>query len=390
MIASLGAAIDAALAARARLRDRPVRDTAAALAAAATRWRDDPALLADLPAAANLAPGMVRAVLPLAAEALDADALVDLHAREAEAGDGPRLVAVVLPSNVPGLALPAVAHACLAGAAVLIKSGRADTLSAPAFRRALDVVDPALAATVVPAYWPGGAASVEDALLSRADVVVAMGSDATVGALARRLDVRLLADGSRTSVAVLAPDPADDDVTGLAWDVARYEQRGCLSPHTVFVLGEPLRAAERLLGALDMVARDVAAPPASLSERAAHRLALEEARFGGATVLEGAGGTVIVDPDGRLADGPGRRTVRVHTLADAALLPDRLPAGTVECVGVGRGVSVDGEALRARGVARVCPLGRMQRPRIDWPRGQRPALASLFRGGHEPRIQVEP
>jgi len=31
----------------------------------------------------------------------------------------------------------------------------------------------------------------------------------------------------------------------------------------------------------------------------------------------------------------------------------------------------------------------MQRPRIDWPRGQRPALGSLFRDEYEPRIQVE-
>jgi hypothetical protein len=31
----------------------------------------------------------------------------------------------------------------------------------------------------------------------------------------------------------------------------------------------------------------------------------------------------------------------------------------------------------------------MQRPRIDWPRGGRPALGVLF-GDASPRIQVEP
>src|ERR1041384_7345816 len=31
----------------------------------------------------------------------------------------------------------------------------------------------------------------------------------------------------------------------------------------------------------------------------------------------------------------------------------------------------------------------MQRPRIDWPRGQRPALGSLFRAGDEPRRSEE-
>jgi hypothetical protein len=53
-------------------------------------------------------------------------------------------------------------------------------------------------------------------------------------------------------------------------------------------------------------------------------------------------------------------------------------------------VALDAEALRRHGVARVCPIGRMQRPRLDWPRGQRPALGALFRDDGEPRIQVEP
>jgi hypothetical protein len=126
----------------------------------------------------------------------------------------------------------------------------------------------------------------------------------------------------------------------------------------------------------------------SLAERAAHRLALEEARFAGATVLEGAGGTVIVDPAFRPVPGPGRRTVGVHA-TDPAALADVVVPGTVECIGLAPGLSVDVEALRERGVARVCPLGRMQRPRIDWPRGQRPPLAALFRPVSERRIQVE-
>jgi hypothetical protein len=389
VIAALGASIDAALAARTRLRDRPIGVTATALAEAARRWCDDAGLAAGLPEIARLTAPMVHAVLPLVAEALDADALRELHAREAGPESPPSLVAAVLASNVPGLALPAIAHACLAGAAVVVKSGRADTLSAPAFHRALAAVDPELAATVVPAYWPGGATDVEAAVLPRADVVVAMGGDETVAALRRRLQTRLLADGNRSSFADIRGDAGDDEIHALAWDVVRYEQRGCLSPQAVFVLGHAGTVATRLTAALDTIARDVPAPEPSLEERAAHRLAVEAARFDGDTVLESAVGTVIVDANRRYIDGPGRRTVRVHALDDTRAVTTVFAPGTVECIGLGRGVQLDADVLRERGVARLCPVGRMQRPRIDWPRGQRPPLASLFRAGDEPRIQVE-
>jgi acyl-CoA reductase-like NAD-dependent aldehyde dehydrogenase len=388
--AALGAAIDAALAARARLRGRPVRETAAALARAARAWREDAEVARALPEAAHLSPPMVRAVLPLLAEPLDEAMLCALHAQEGDGGVAPGLVATVLASNVPGLALPAIAHACLAGAAVVVKSGRDDTVSAPAFRRALDAADPLLAATVVTTTWPGGSVAIEDAILPRADVVVATGADATVAALARRYGGRVLAYGDRTSIAVVADRVSDEGIDGLAWDVVRYEQRGCLSPQAVLALGDAESVAARLLAALVRIARTVPAPALATELRAAHRLALEEARFAGATVLEGDGATVVVTPERRIADGIGRRTVRVHALDRPRDVVEAFAAGTVECIGVDRGVTLDVEALRARGVARICPLGRMQRPRIDWPRGQRPALASLFRAPGEPRIQVEP
>ena len=390
MTAPLEASLEAAVAARARLAGRPIRETAASLAEAARRWRDDPALSAALPDAAGLTPAMVRHVLPLIAEPIDADALAALHAREACASRAPALVAAVVASNVPGLALPAIVHGCLAGAAIVVKSGHADTLSAPAFRRALAQVDPPLAETIVATYWPGGSHPDEDAVLARADVVVATGADATVASLAHRLGDKVLAYGDRASVAAVSSDASDAELMELAWDIARYEQRGCLSPHAVFVVGNARGLGDRLLAALDAVARDLPAPELPTATRAAHRMAIEAASFEGAEALTSHGGTILVEPEARMASPIGGRTVRVHAIAHPRLFERALPPGGIECVGVGRDVTLDVEPLRARGVARICPLGRMQRPRIDWPRGQRAALASLFRVASEPRIQVEP
>jgi len=396
--------VRAAIAARDRLRRRPLRETIAALAAAAARWRADEALLAALPAAARLSAPVVAEGVAIAAAALDADAMTALVDREWGPGaaarpapDGPALVAHVLASNVPALALPAIALAALAGAAMLIKSGRDDTLSAEAFVRALGGVDPELAATVVATYWPGGSAAADDAVVG-ADVVVLTGGDAMLGALAPRVRGRLIAHGARASVALVgraALADADAVADALAVDVALHDQRGCLSPQAVYVeTGGALGVeafAERLHAALARVAARLQPGPATLQERAVARGEAARAEWSGASAVHaGAGGTVIVDPDPTFAPTAGLRSVRVHPLATAGALPACLPAAGIECVGA---AAVDGAplaaALRARGASRLCAVGRMQRPSLAWPRGQHPPLGALHGRLGPPEMQVE-
>jgi len=385
MSAALEREIDAALVARQRQRGRDPDEIARVLAAAGTRWRADAELAAALPGMARLGREMVDAILPITAAQLDVDVMCRLTRRES-APHPPALVASVVASNVPCLAIPAIALGCLAGAAVVVKSGRADTLSAPAFRSALAATDPDLAACVVTTYWPGGTTEVEDAVLRRADVIVASGGDAGIAALARRFGARLRAHGSRASLAVVRDDVGDDVVAGLASDVVLYEQRGCLSPQAVFVAGDARRFADRLYGALIALGARLPRGERSTAERASHRIAVEAARFAGATILDDASATVVVGE--RPFDPVGQRTVHVLGLESPATLVAHVTPGAIECVGVA-GVPLDVDALRHAGVARVCSLGRMQHPRLDWPRGQRPALGSLFHADGEPRIQVE-
>jgi hypothetical protein len=397
----LAARVDAAVAARPR--GRPLADTVAALAAAADRWRADPAL-AGLAPEMGLSRALVDAAVALAADALDPAAMTALVEDELGAGaargpapDGPALVAHVVASNVPALALPAIAHACLAGAAVLVKSGRDDRLSAPAFQRALAAVDPALGATVVPAYWPGGDPA-HDAVLRRADVVVVTGGEAAVAAFAGRSLRAVVTHGPRFGVALVGREALADAgrvADAIALDVALHDQRGCLSPHVIYVeTGGPLapRAfAEGLAAALDAVAARLPPGPLDVAERARARLAAAEADWlPDALVLAGAGGCVVYAPTAPAAPTPGRRTVRVHPLARLVDAPPLLPDGAVECVGV---AGVDPAplvaALRARGVSRVCPVGRMQCPPVSWPRGQRRPLAALRGRFDGPHLEVE-
>jgi len=391
----LATLVDAAIEARAGLRGRALGDTAASLGEAAARWAADARLREELPAAARLSAPVVAEAIRLSAAAVDTAGMLALIEHEFGAGaaerpapDGPALVGHVLAANVPALALPAIALGCLVGGAVVVKSGRDDALSAPAFHRALEAVDPALAATVVTAYWPGGDRAYEEAAFRRAAVVVASGTDETVTALAGRLGARLIANGERTSVAAVSREGLGRDeplAERLALDIALHDQRGCLSPRAVYVEADgapsPMAFAERLAAALEHVARELPPGPATVEERAAQQLLASEAEWeAGSRVLAGAGGLVVYDP--RVAFRPiaGRRAIRVHPVATLAALPVVLPKRRVECVGLatsGPEAAALVPGLRSLGVARLCPIGRMQQPTLAWPRGQRLPLGSL-------------
>src|SRR5207249_730597 len=145
--------------------------------------------------------------------------------------------------------------------------------------------------TIVAAYWPGGDPAREDAALGRAEVVAVTGSDATLAALAPRLGRRLIAHGPRWSVAVVG-HAAAADVDALALDVALHDQRGCLSPHAVYVTGDARGFAERLAAALVALAGRLPPGRASIDTRAAARLQAAEAEWAAdAAVLGSAAGT---------------------------------------------------------------------------------------------------
>jgi hypothetical protein len=370
--AGLRRAIATAADARARLHDRTPADVARALALAGARWVADDALPARLAEQSGLDPSMVRAVLPLVASMLDEEAMRALVARERADLPGPEWIACVLASNVPALAVPAIALGCLAGAAVVLKSGHRDTVSAATFHRALAAVDAPLAATVVPLAWPHSQ-PLDDVLLG-APLAVLTGHDETIAMLGARAGGRVLGHGTRTS-ALLLDTSAPLDLAAVAEDVALYEQRGCLSPHTAFVVGDADRVADELATALAALAPRLPPAPAAVEERAAVRAFLDEAVWKGARVTAGPWGAVVRDSAATFAPTCGARTVRVVAIDDAPALVPLLPRDGVECIGTN---TAPPPGLRERGISRVCPTGRMQAPKLSWPRGQRPPLRSLL------------
>jgi hypothetical protein len=393
-------------AAGAELRARPARETLDALAAALDRWRDPAsaarrALEAELPPATGFSPAMVREGLARALSGWSGDALralvdVELGGRAALDGHGPRTAAgfdataVILAGAIPMPSLLALVVPLVLRSPVLAKAAARDPVTPRVVARSLAEVDPGLGRAIEVVELGRGDAELVSALLE-ADCVCATGSDATVAALrARALSARrVVAHGHRLSLAALGPDAARgpalvEAASGLALDIALWDQLGCLSPVSVHVI-------EPDPGACDRVAEALASALATAEERwprgrvPAAALAsigseCDEAELRGATgrpvrVLTGAGSawTVVREDAPELRASPLHRFVRVHPAGSAgelvtALGPAARHLAGVAIAGFGPHTRDLSRALAALGASRVCAPGTLQTPPLSWHR----------------------
>ena len=304
-----------------------------------------------------------------------ADVLARLRSRELrEPCAVPRVTAVWLAGSIPPAAFSAIALPLLAGSAVYAKPASADPLSARAFADSLRAVDPGVAAAL--------AIGADAKALDLADAVVAHGSDETIAAIRARVGPArpFLGYGHKLSFAAIgaAVDPGLA-AQRLARDVALWDGRGCLSPAWALVRDSPRGRAAELARALAAALEELedelqrgrldTAEAAELPELRA-RAAVREG-----TRLEMAAGastwTVALEAsDTRPPPGLFRFLSIVPFTDDAALARFcGSLAPHLSCIGHA-GFAGELPALArlavAAGASRVCPLGRMQLPPLDW------------------------
>jgi hypothetical protein len=417
------------------LQERRAVDVAASLGGAGRRFLDpaDPLrleALARLPEACGLSAPMCEAVLNgmaadwtterfvrlLETELGRTDALerfVDRRGRTSMAV-GPSLCVQIVSGSVPGVGVTALARSLLVKGPTLLKPGRGDMVLPELFARALREIDQPLADALGVVYWPGGSEECEDAALVEADVVTVYGSDETVKLVRARLPAttRLLAYHHRVSVGLVGRDAltrsavartADD----VAFAVALFDRRGCVSPQLVWVEegGEvdPERFADELARALAQL--EARLPSGTLGAGEAVRL--QQAR-GTAELLEGVGAlrvrhggssgwTVVLEKGA----GPGReerpnipgtavapsapgRFVRLWPVADLGEVPSLLqPLGvhlqTVGITGAGPRLEALAMALGRVGASRVTPFAAVPFPPPWWHHDGRGPLRDLVR-----------
>jgi len=364
--------------------------TIAALAGAFELWRaPDSAWRARLAREHGVySPEVIQFGVARALANWTADTLARLRARELRAPfAAPRVTAVWLAGSIPPSAFSAIALPLLAGSAVYAKPSSADPVSARLFAESLREIDPGIAAAV----RVGSDAKV----LDECDAVVAQGSDETIAALRARVgSVRpFVGYGHKLSLAAIGPgiDPLGA-AQSLATDVALWDGRGCLSPAWALVSDSPRgRAAEvahALAGALeeteDVLPRGAldAAESAELLELRARAAVREGTRL---ELAAGASTWTVVLESSELRPPAGTlRFLSVVPVSDLGSLARFLTplAPHLSCVGhagFGPDVSRLASLAVAAGASRLCPLGRMQLPPLDWNHDGQGPLRPLVR-----------
>ena len=370
-----------------------------------------------LPAETGLSPEMIRHTLPLIfqeyrAERLETllrdelgdpnalDTFVPVQGRRRKAY-APALITQVLASNVPGAGLDGVIFALLVKSATLVKASSSASLLPTLFARSLARVDPELSACLAVVTWPGGSTALEEVAFSRADVVLASGSDKTLAAIHSRVGRRFIGYGHKISFSLVSRDVLTDAKNAAefarraAYDVVLFDQQGCLSPHLIYVEEggkiTPPEFAALLAQALErwqtVLPRGQVTPEESMAIRRV-RDAVEWQALAGKTVTVHASAlgtewSVIYDAEPTFVPSPLLRTVWVKPLAlaqlETLLIPWQLH---IEAAGIAVTPARLAEVidlLGRAGVSRICPIGAMQTPPLSWRRGGHPRIADLVR-----------
>lgn len=409
------------------------------LAEAAGRWleRDDPIrveALRRLPGPdgqSPFAPAMWQAALeamfaPITPQSLRqfvVEEFGDGRALEAGGAAFPRLIGQVLAGNVPAAAVQSIFCGALAGAGQIIKPAGEDRLFPELLARSIAAVDRTLGERIAVAYWPGqiapGAegegAELNAALAEAADLLIVFGQGPTIDAwrgLASRPAAgpggrseppRFIPHGPRTSLELIEL-PAEESAwpalaERIAFDVAMYDQQGCLSPQQIYLVAgrrHATRFADRLGRALSRLARDWPMRLRPLEDRLAVRRAREANRIRrlvdpehGPWLAPPLGGkedcfdwTILAAAGDAMQLGPGLRTVFLSLVGSMR----QALAAISPAAGVIQGVAVESDQFdRWADVLRtelhipyVCRPGWLQRPPFGWPNDNLRPLASLL------------
>jgi hypothetical protein len=271
----------------------------------------------------------------------------------------------IVSGNTPHAALQSLLRGLLLGARNLVKIPseglpEVDDFLArlPAGLRELVVVE-----TRLPDDW-----------LREAGAVVVFGSDETVAHFRKRVRVVFEAHPHRVSFCALFEAASQEVVAAVAEDVSRFNQKGCLSPHDIYVAGDARGFAARLAEEMRRYEERDPRGPVTTMEVAEIADVRANYRFRAASdprvaIWESAGSsawTVIFEDDPWFAASCLNRVVFVKPLPDdlkASLGPAQ---SWLAAVGIWPATPEWAEKAAVLRPSRICPVGRMQAPPLTW------------------------
>jgi hypothetical protein len=228
-----------------------------------------------------------------------------------------------------------------------------------------------------------------DEWLREARAWIVFGSDETIARFRPRApsDVVFEAHPHRISLEIVFDDSRGDSSQLAAVDIARFNQKGCLSPHDVYVAGDARNYAIRLAREMEQYEQVDPRGPITSSEAAEIADMRANYRFRAANDLRVAiwesdnstAWTVIYEEDPWFAGSCLNRLVFVKPLPGD--LTDALGPALpwVAAVGIWPATPENAERAAVLQPSRVCPMGRLQNPPFTWHQEGRQTLATLVR-----------
>jgi len=315
---------------------------------------------ARLPASTGLSPQGVELALREHLETQPAAEAV--AALLAGAGRAPRCH-VVLAANVCVAPLRALACALATSPSVRLRPSRRDPVVAELLLRAL-ADEPTLEADVQ---------LVDSVHPRRGDELHVYGSDASIEAIVRTLPPGVLvrAHGTGLGVAVVGAHVSIDDAAEeLGADLVPFDGAGCLSPRLAVVEGDGVRLARFAQALHDaLLRRGAQVPrgplgPSLRAELARYRTLMQTI----GEVLEGAEHLIGLDPAPRaLALPPAARAISLLAAGEPVLRLLAAISERVTAFGVAGDSSLARRLHQGAPLARLAPLGTMQKPPLDGP-----------------------
>lgn len=305
----------------------------------------------------------------------------------------PAVATQYVAGTVPSVAVEVIALSLLARVPLLLKTSSDEPYLARAFVDELRSIKPELADCVAVMTWPGGDAPLDDAVAQGSDLVIVYGGTDAVASMRRRCPptTRFIGYGNRVSLGVisrtdtLSGSPSLRSVAlGIALDASAYDQRGCMSPHTIFVATDapwsPDQLAESLASFAFLRVEEIL-PRGNIDAQTLARIQQSRGVFEfTGRVYTAPTATILVADDTRFYPSPGGRTLHIvpyrqtSDLLDAlAPLHDVLSSASLLCSPQERSTLVS--QLGRAGVRRICRPGRMQRPVLIREHDGRPRIA---------------
>lgn len=228
-----------------------------------------------------------------------------------------------------------------------------------------------------------------DAWLRSAKAWIVFGSDETIAHFRKLAGPQVIfeAHPHRVSLGLVFDDPSAQSAPLAAKDVSLFNQKGCLSPHDIYVAGDARIYAMKL--AAEMARHEEHDPRAPVTTAEAAEISDLRAnyRFRSASdirvqIWESPGSTawtVIYEEDSWFAASCLNRVVFVKPLPENPAEAIGPALSWLAAVGIWPPTPENAEKAAALRPSRICPLGRMQLPSVTWHQEGRQILAPLVR-----------